>query len=111
MDNEESYTVTEYAEMKDVNRATVYRWIEKGELRAEKVSDVLRVFPEITNADAFKAAIEVLREQLRVKDAQIEALLQQVESLGRIILGGGTEDPASEAAEAGSERADIPRGP
>lgn len=49
---EPAYRVREIATMLSVDDSTVYRWIEKGALRAYRFEDTIRIAPE--DFEAFK---------------------------------------------------------
>lgn len=86
MQQQESHTVREYAELNNVNRATVYKWLQDGKITAHKVDGKLHIFADdaawkatpAAQAEADATVIETLQEQLKAKDEHIEALLQQV---------------------------------
>lgn len=86
MQQPESHTVREYAKLHNVNRTTVYKWLQDGKVTGHKVDGKLHIFADDAAWDSTEAArserdatvVETLQNQLKAKDEHIEALLQQV---------------------------------
>lgn len=77
MQQEKTYTVSEYADDQDVNKATVYRWIKAN--RVETVKDgskTLIVIREHVPDVDLSQLVALLREQVQAKDQQIKGLLE-----------------------------------
>lgn len=84
--SEQAYTVAEFAELRDVNRATVYRWIQAGKVKTEERKGILHVvIDSAEESDSALAAVadvvSLLRQQLQEKDEQIKEKDEQIRSL------------------------------
>ena len=89
MQQEKTYSVSEYARMRGVDRGTVYRWTRNGKVDTVAESGKIRVVvqedvPDENVAEPVVDASQIvalLREQVKEKDEQIKALLEQVSTL------------------------------
>jgi len=71
--------VSEYAEVRGVNRKTVYRWVENGDISAKDIGGILHVKVDGNN-DKHDVAIEALMGQishLQEINNQLQAQLSQ----------------------------------
>lgn len=77
MQQEKTYTATEYARFREVDRTTVYRWIKnnKVETRNEGGKRVI-VTREYVPDEDLSQIVAILRGQVEQKDQQIKALLE-----------------------------------
>ena len=89
MQQEKTYSASEYARMRGVDRGTVYRWIKNGKLGTarEKGKICVVIQEEIPDEDVAEPVADVspivalLREQVKEKDEQIKVLLEQLATL------------------------------
>lgn len=89
MQQKKTYSVADYARMRDVDRTSVYRWIKSGEVETITDRGKMRIVvqEEIPDEEAIREAalasevVELLREKLREKDEQIKVLLERQEKL------------------------------
>jgi predicted site-specific integrase-resolvase len=89
MQQEKTYSASEYARMRGVDRGTVYRWIrdEKVETVREKGKLCVLIQEEIPDEDVAEPVadasqiVALLRDQVREKDEHIKLLLEQVSTL------------------------------
>lgn len=77
MQQEKTYTASEYARFREVDRTTVYRWIKtnKVETRNEGGKRVI-VTREYVPDEDLSQIVAILRGQVEQKDQQIKALLE-----------------------------------
>jgi len=89
MQQEKTYSALEYAQMRRVDRGTVYRWIKNGKVETvrEKGKLCVVIQEEIPDEDVAEPVadasqiVALLREQVREKDKQIKVLLEQLARL------------------------------
>ena len=89
MQQEKTYSVSEYARMRGVDRGTVYRWTRNGKVETVAENGKIRVVvqEDVPDEDVAEPVVDasqivaLLQEQLKEKDEQIKALLEQVATL------------------------------
>jgi dGTP triphosphohydrolase len=96
----EYYKVSEYAQLKDINERTVYRWIKNGDINARTLDGVLHVEVD-DNRSNESDIIDSLKSEMCQLRQDIEYLQHSLEQAQR------TVDKMQEERQKAQERSDT----
>jgi chromosome segregation ATPase len=83
----EYYKVSEYAQLKDINERTVYRWIKNGDINAREIDGVLHVEVDDNRSnesdivDSLKSEICQLRQDIEFLQRRLEQAQETIDSM------------------------------